>query len=240
VLRVSQHRVIEARTPMGTAEDNVARIASRLKIGADEVVHGETEVEGSGEFAQMLRRFVLQSEGKGAQVALDALGKQLNIIGEYGLEMPSATSRNEPYRIRTSWTADKPLELVAEGMRVPPGLTPVTANVTNFFGPVSRNRTYSAICQPGWIVQEVSIEVPDDIVPKTLPKPLRASAENFEFKREWQLHDQTIVERSELRSTISGGTCSPDVIRAVANAVDRIKDSAAPVLKFERRNADAP
>ena len=63
VLRVSKHQVIEARTPIGTAEDNVARISSHLKIGADEIVHGETQVEGSGEFAQMLRRFALQSEG---------------------------------------------------------------------------------------------------------------------------------------------------------------------------------
>jgi hypothetical protein len=55
-------------------------------------VRGETTVEGSGEFAQLLRRFVTQSEGKSAQVALDALGKQLNIIGEYGLEMPPATT----------------------------------------------------------------------------------------------------------------------------------------------------
>jgi transglutaminase-like putative cysteine protease len=238
VLRVSQHQVTEARTPMGTMEDNVARITSRLKIG--EVVRGETEVEGSGEFAQMLRRFVLQSEGKGAQVALDALGKQLNIIGEYGLEMPSATSRPEPYRIRTTWTADKPLDLVADGMRVPPGLAPFTTNVAYFFGPVTRNRTHSAMCQPGRIVQEISIEIPDGIVPKTLPKPLSASAENFEFKREWQFHAQTVIERSELRATTSGGTCSPEVIKAVANAVERIKDSAVPVLRFERRNGAAP
>jgi len=123
VLRVAKHETTQARTPIGTADDNVARVSTRLKIGADEVVHGETAVEGSGEFAQVLRRFVVQSEGKSAQVALDALGKQLNIIGEYGLEMPPATSRSEPYGIKTTWTSDKPLELVDKGMRVPAGLT---------------------------------------------------------------------------------------------------------------------
>jgi hypothetical protein len=91
-------------------------------------VHGETVVEGSGEFAQILRRFVMQSEGKSAQVALDALGKRLNIIGEYGLETPPATSRSEPYRIKTTWTSDKPLELLAKGMRAQAGLTPLATN----------------------------------------------------------------------------------------------------------------
>jgi hypothetical protein len=225
---------------MGTADDNVARIVSRLKFGADEIVRGETEVEGSGEFAQALRRFVLQSEGKGAQVALDALGKQLNIIGEYGLEMPSATSRGEPYRIRTTWTADKPAELIANGLRVPAGLTPFTANVTIFFGPVTRNRVNRAMCQPGRIVQEVSIEVPEGLVPRNLPKPVSASAQDFEFKREWLLHGHIIVERSEMRSTIDGGTCSPDMIVAVANAVDQIRDKVGPVLRFERRSTDGP
>src|SRR5215467_12401843 len=111
VLRASKHQVAMAQTPIGTAEEHTARITSRLKIGTDEIVQGETAVEGTGEFAQILRRFVIQSEGKSAQVALDALGKQLNIIGEYGLELPPANSRSEPYGIKTTWTADKPLEL---------------------------------------------------------------------------------------------------------------------------------
>jgi hypothetical protein len=200
-------------------------------------VHGETVVEGSGEFAQVLRRFVLQSEGKGAQVALDALGKQLNIIGEYGLEMPQASSRSEPYRIKTSWTSDKPQDLVANGMHVPPGLTPFTVNVSHFFGAVTRNRTYDANCLPGVITQEVSIDIPEGIVLKEVPKPVRASAKDFEFKREWSFREQTIVEQSELRSTHDTGTCSPELIAAVANAVETVRNTAGPMLRFERRGA---
>jgi hypothetical protein len=236
VLRVARDQVTRALTPIGTADDNVARISTRLKIGADEVVHGETAVEGSGEFAQVLRRFVTQSEGKSAQVALDALGKQLNIIGEYGLEMPPATSRGEPYGIKTTWTADKPLELIAKGMRVSAGLTPITTNVSYLFGQLTRNRVYSAMCQPGRVVQDVRIELPDGIVLKNLPKPVRAGAADFEFTKEWSRHEQTIVERSELRSTVASGTCGPETITAVANAVEEIRNSVAPTLRFERSN----
>ena len=236
VLRVAKDQVTRAQTPIGTADDNVARVSSRLKIGADEVVRGETAVEGSGEFAQLLRRFVVQSEGKSPQVALDTLGKQLNIIGEYGLEMPPATSRTEPYGIKTKWTSDKPLELVAKGMKVPAGLTPITTNVSYLFGQLTRNRAYSAICQPGRVIQQVSIELPDGIVPKILPKPVHASTADFEFTREWSRSEQTIVEHSELRSTVASGTCSPETIAAVANAVDEIRNSVAPTLRFERSN----
>jgi hypothetical protein len=237
VLRASKHQVTMVQTPIGTADENVARITSRLKIGEDEIVHGETVVEGSGEFAQMLRRFVGQSEGKSAQVALDALGKQLNIIGEYGLEMPPATSRSEPYRIKTTWTSDKPLELLAKGMKVPASLTPFTTNVSLLFGQLTRNRVYGATCQPGRIVQEVSIEIHDGIVLKELPKPVHASSADFEFTREWSRHGQMIVEHSELRSTVAGGTCVPETITAVANAVEEIRDTVAPILKFERSTA---
>jgi Domain of Unknown Function with PDB structure (DUF3857)/Transglutaminase-like superfamily len=237
VLRVAKHQVTQARTPIGTADDNAARVSSRLKIGADEVVHGETTVEGSGEFAQILRRFVAQSEGKSAQVALDALGKQLNITGEYGLEMPSATSRSEPYGIKTKWTSDKPLELVAKGMKVPAGLTPITTNVSYLFGQLTRNRVYSAACQPGRVVQEVSVELPEGIALKELPEPLHASTADFEFTREWSRHEQTIVERSQLRSTVGGGSCSPATITAVTNAVEEIRDTANPTLRFERSSS---
>src|SRR5260370_21024376 len=56
VVRVAKHQVTRAQTPIGTVDDNVARVSSYLKIGADEVVRGETTGEGSGEFAQVLRR----------------------------------------------------------------------------------------------------------------------------------------------------------------------------------------
>jgi hypothetical protein len=179
----------------------------------------------------------MQSEGKSAQVALDALGKQLNIIGEYGLETPPATSRSEPYRIKTTWTADKPLELLAQGMKVPSGLTPLNTNVSYLFGPLTRNRVYSAMCQPGRIVKEVSIELPAGIVLKELPKLTHASTADFEFTREWSLHEQTIVQRSELRSTVGSGTCSPETITAIANAVDEISNRVDPILAFERSTA---
>jgi transglutaminase-like putative cysteine protease len=240
VLRLSKQGMIEARTPVGTTDDNVAHIFTHLRIEPDEIVHGETQVEGSGEFAQMLQRFARQSEGKSAQVALDAIGKQLNIIGDYGLDMPPPTSRAEPYRMTATWTSDKPQQLVASGMHVPPGLTPFTVNVGHFFGPVTRNRAYDANCLPGRISQEVRIELPQGIALKNLPDPARARAMDFEFKREWSLQDQTIVEQSELRSTHAGATCSPDVIRAVADAIDEIRNAVAPLLQFARRDNSRP
>src|SRR5260370_41159860 len=42
VLRVSKHQVTRARTPIGTADDNRARISSRLKIRVDQSGHGDS------------------------------------------------------------------------------------------------------------------------------------------------------------------------------------------------------
>jgi hypothetical protein len=43
-----------------------------------------------------------------------------------------------------------------------------------------------------------------------------------------------------LRSTHAAATCSPDVIRAVADAVDEIRNAVAPLLQFERRDTSRP
>jgi hypothetical protein len=148
--------------------------------------------------------------------------------------VPQATSRVEPYGIKTTWTSDKPLELLAKGMRVPAGLTPLTTNVSYLYGRLTRSRVYSAICQPGRIVQEVSIELSEGIVPKDLPKPVHAGTADFQFTREWSLRDQAIVEHSELHSTVGSGTCSPETITAVANAMEEIRNRVAPILRFEQ------
>jgi hypothetical protein len=93
------------------------------------------------------------------------------------------------------------------------------------------------MCRPGVITQEVSIEIPEGIVLEGLPKRVSASAKNFEFKREWSFLGRTIVEQSELRSTIDTGICSPEVIAAVANAVEEIRNAVGPLLRFEPRGA---
>jgi predicted RNA-binding protein len=92
------------------------------------------------------------------------------------------------------------------------------------------------VCQPGRVIQEVSVQLPEGIAPKELPTPIHASAADFEFTREWSRHEQTIVERCELRSTVGGGACSPATITAVANAVEEIRDTVNPTLRFERSN----
>ena len=111
--------------------------------------------------------------------------------------------------------------------------TPLNTNVSYLFGPLTRNRVYNAMCQPGLIVKDVSIELPDGIAPKELPNPVHASTGHFEFKREWSLHEQTIVQHSELRSTVGGAVCSPEMITAIANAVNEISNRVDPILSFE-------
>ncbi len=56
------------------------------------------------------------------------------------METPPAARRSEPYRIKMTWTSDKPLELLAKGLRVQGGLTPLPVNVSLLFGQLTRNR----------------------------------------------------------------------------------------------------
>src|SRR5258708_13042742 len=108
--------------------------------------------------------------------------------------MPPATSRAEPFGIKTKWTSDKPLELVAKGMKVPAGLTPITTNVSYLFGQLTRNRVNSAVCQPGRVVQEVSVQLPEGIAPKELPKPIHPSTADFQFPPAMSRPRQTLLQ----------------------------------------------
>jgi hypothetical protein len=47
-----------------------------------------------------------------------------------------------------------------------------------------------------------------------------------------------IVEHSELRSTVGGGICSPEMITAVANAMEDIRNRVDPILRFERSGSN--
>ena len=185
-----------------------ARISSRLKVGADEIVHGETQVEGSGEFAQMLRRFVLQSEGKSAQVALEGLGKQLNVFGKYGWKCrrqgadPSLTASGRPGRPPTSlWDC---FQWHARAGR----FDPVHGECGLFFGPVTRNRVNAAICQPRSHHPGGQHRDPGRDCPQGFAEAGFGKREELEFKREWWFDGQTIVEQSEMRSTVDTGICS--------------------------------
>ncbi len=70
-----------------------------------------------------------------------------------------------------------------------------------------------------------------------LAKAGPGSAVNFEFKREWSQRGQMIVVRSELQSTVGNSVCAPNTITAVTEAMDEIRNSVNPVLRFERPTA---
>jgi hypothetical protein len=59
---------------------------------------------------------------------------------------------------------------------------------------------------------------------------------NFEFKQNWSQREQMIVERSALQSTVDSVECSRRHT-AVANALDKIRNSLDPILRFERSTA---
>jgi len=161
-------------------------------------------MEGSGEFAQILRRFVVQSEGKSP-----------------GRPRGAGQATQHRWRLRTANAArNRPVR--------------ITTNVSYIFGQLTRNRVSSARCQPGRVVQDVSIELPDGVVPKNLPKPVHASAADFEFTREWSRHEQMIAAHSELRSSVRAHTCSPATIAALADAVEKIRDAVNPTIRFEQ------
>jgi hypothetical protein len=83
-------------------------------------------------------------------------------------------------------------------------------------------------------IQHVRPILPECIWP--CASSLDRGGANFEFKQNWSQHEQMIVERSALQSTVGSVACSRRHT-AVANALDKIRNSLDPILRLERSTA---
>jgi len=240
VVRVSPHGATLARTPAPGIDDNVVTLDTSVSMTRSGRQQGRTAIAARGEFADVLRGFLARVEAKGKDNEMATLAKAIGLGGKIGLDAPPWTDTREPVHVTTTWDmqpAPNPLET---GWRAPPGLSPIVASPTLFFGAFdTHKRVYPAGCRPGKVVQNVDLALPDGVAPGALPPPITQRTPLFSFREFWSAADHHVRETIEIASSATARVCTPEQIEAVRGAYRGIASRVRPVLQFTTQPGNA-
>jgi transglutaminase-like putative cysteine protease len=240
VVRVSDKGVTVARTPIPSVEDNVIEIDSRMTTARDGQRSGQTTITARGEFADVMRAFIAQTEARGKDLVLPVLAQERGIPGgSYDLEAPPWTDAHEPFRVTTKWTLPKATNASESRFKIPPGFSPVMPNPDLFFGTLeATKRTYPANCRAGRAVYTLHVALPENVVSVKLPAAIKRSSPQFSFREEWTREGQQLRRRTEVTSFVATRVCSPEQVDAVRTTFRGIGNRSYPMVYSSRTGAE--
>jgi hypothetical protein len=240
VVRVSEHGATLARTPAPGIDDNVVNLDTRVTMTRAGRQQGRTTIEARGGFADLLRAFLEQAEVKGKDVQMANLAKLRGVGGTVTLEGPPWTDTREPVRVTTGWDMQQASDPVQTGWRLPPGLSPMVAHPSLFFGNFdSHKRVYPAGCGAGKIVHNIELTLPAGITPGPLPMPIVQTTPLFSFKEAWSADSHHVRVKVEASSSATGRVCTPDQIDAVRAAYGAMAKRVYPVLRLNAQTHES-
>lgn len=240
VVRASASGGVLARTPVDSAQENVATVSTRTVIAGDGRITSDSTVEATGGYAQSLRWAAAIAEARGPQAELDELTRGRGMPGKATFEAPSSFDHREPYRIRTTWESERPAQLVERGWRVLPGLSPIVPGASAVISITDPSRrVHPILCRPGRVVQDHTVELPETVVLKSaLPEPVSLEVPGFSMKWAYSRESERLLKmRIEVASTVSSYKCPPEMVNAVIDAVEDAKEQFRPLLRFSRADA---
>lgn len=233
IVRVSDKGAVITRTPVGTPDQNVAKIETHIVIDADGSRSGRTRIETTGFLANKMRFFVAQSETEGQERWLAQLAKGLGFNGVFDMSAPSSRNHSQPYVVKTKWKIAHAPSILQAGWRPPQGFSPLFANLSNFFGPIAMApRKFPASCFPGKIIQDVSAKLPDGLRPVLLPGAIRQVNGPFSFTRIWRFSEGVLDVRSVFVSAPASRICQAKTINEAFSLVESLMGRTDPMLQF--------
>jgi hypothetical protein len=159
------------------------------------------------------------------------LGRMVRLTGTFGMDAPAWNSHAEPYVVHTSWSDQSARSAFQEGWRPPEAFSPVYAHPRYFLGELSpAKRSYPSPCLPGYIVQDVRIELPEGVTP-VLPNPLARRLAGLSYAKEWFFEGRTLSVHTEITSSVKNHICSPEFMNTSLPAMLEVeqKDASSPV-----------
>lgn len=241
VVRVSDKGAVVARTPVSSVDDNVVELDSRITVGRDGQRTSQTTISARGDFADVVRGFVAQTEARGKDVVLQGLAQQRGLLsGGYDLDAPPWTDAREPYRVTLKWTMPKP-GASEPRVRPPASFSPVLPHPSYFFGAFNAaKRLHPSACRPGRMVHTMHVALPDDVAAVKLPPPIKKSTPQFVFRDEWTRDGQQLRRRTEVVSMVSERVCTPAEIDAVNAAIRSVGTTTSPQIAFNKGGTATP
>ncbi len=233
VVRMSAKGVKLDRTPAGKFDENTATVDINITLDKDGKPHAESVMEATGNEAQILRDFVHRAETRGQETEMQAILKILGLAGELTMSAPPSLDHTEPYRIKLTWSGDKPLKFNDGEWNRAWGLTFLSADPVRLFGALETTpRKFPAECRPAHVVSKLAMQVPKGVFIRPVPGPHSEKTPVYSLKREWSFSGSTLRTKTELISNAASRVCSPEIIQAIATVRDKGKKARNPPLRL--------
>jgi hypothetical protein len=157
------------------------------------------------------------------------------LSGRATLAAPASLDHGEPYRVKTTWTADKPIYIADRDWRPPSDVAYIAGSPTALLPSLEPiKRVHPAPCRPGHLIHDYIIEPPVGLSLKDLPQTVEVVRPAFTFRRTWRLDGRTLTMRTEIASSFQTRSCTPEVMNAIIDALEAAKEKANPALRFSR------
>jgi hypothetical protein len=234
VVRVSRESAKLARTPAMRPEDHTARTFTRLAVGADGAISGQTQETHTGTFATALRAASEAVRALGDETMAQRLLQSYNTPGHGHVDVSNSGSAVDPVTVAGSFTLNDRFKAPAPGARaiIPFGM-PLTVRPGNFLlGVRLGGRQTAFVCYAGRQTEDIeatfdpALPMPVALAPANIENPL------FGYHSTFTLAGRTLKVHREFVSRVGGQVCPAGVEAQIADAMRAVSIDVATAYPF--------
>jgi transglutaminase-like putative cysteine protease len=212
--------------------DTTFRTVARLD--ANGKVTGNTVITASGTPSIALRAAALQIQSMGAELAVKAVLKSLNLEGTGAFEVTAPDIVSPNYTLTGHFQVDPDPAILGGARFAPPlGLRVVDRPGTALMGPTNLSEAQdeqATPCFSGHQLEELTLDLPPGKRISFVPPDKDIKNDNLHYTAHWQTVGSTVTVRREFTSSIDEPLCTGKVRIAAAAALRQIKDDYRTVV----------
>jgi transglutaminase-like putative cysteine protease len=226
VVHMSSAGVRLARTPPMRAADHTLITQTKVTIGPNGTISGETRQSATGMFAMLARAVGSAIESAGPETVAE---RQLQAVGtpgkgRYQIESPS--NLTEPYVIRGRFTLNERFAPAAGGRKVLPIGMPILGRPGDLLlGRRHQGRKLPFGCMAGRQIEEIDVTFAGD-------KPLNLGVQGrkitnrlFSYRSEYLAEGRTLKIKHEFVSLVPSQVCGPEVEADIGKPMAEVQAS---------------
>jgi hypothetical protein len=239
VVRISAGTAKLAHTPAMRPDDHTIYTRTRINIGADGKITGETEQTGSGAFGMVVRFVGAVVETFGDEAAAQRQLQSLNTPGAGHFDLGNAGETKDPVTIKGSFTLNEHFKPPPSGLRavIPYGM-PLTARPANFLlGSRLNGRKSAFVCYAGRQTEDINATF-DLVLPMPIPlKDLTIENPVFSYRSTFKVEGRTFKMHREFISRVTRQSCPPALEAQIASDMDAIRVNVYSTYSFSTHEA---
>jgi len=206
------------------ADDHTIQTRTKMVIGKDKIIAGETTETTTGTFSLKARKFAASLRDTGPKKAAADRLEELETPGTGNFEAAVDGFIN-PIVVSGQFTLAARLKTEPSESWTPPvGLTVQDDPFEYFFGKRHEKRRFAFTCHAGRIQEEVEVSFAEGI---PLPKPAKARTVNtpiFSYKSAYALENRTLKIRREFASYVQSQACPAELEAFITQPLKAVQD----------------